>query len=109
MSDFMNFSVYGLTLTQSAKNRPVFQPSGPRNALWSYGSKPIDHVLYSAPMVLPLNLCPEAISRGLRPSLIKLPDIFNVSSIMVDRHVVGGRGAGVAIECGNDKVTYRSD
>jgi benzoate-CoA ligase family protein len=39
--------------------------------------------------------------------LIKLPEIFNVSGIMVDRHVVEGRGAGVAIECGNDKVTYR--
>ncbi len=39
--------------------------------------------------------------------MIKLPEIFNVASIMVDRHVVEGRGAKVAIECGGDEVTYR--
>jgi benzoate-CoA ligase family protein len=39
--------------------------------------------------------------------LIKLPETFNVASVMVDRHVVEGRGAKVAIECGDDKVTYR--
>jgi benzoate-CoA ligase family protein len=39
--------------------------------------------------------------------LIKLPEIFNVSGMMVDRHVAEGRGAKVAIECGDDKLTYR--
>lgn len=39
--------------------------------------------------------------------MIKLPDTFNVASIMVDRHVLEGRAAKVAIECGNDKVTYQ--
>ena len=40
-------------------------------------------------------------------TLIKLPEIFNVASIMVDRHVAEGRGAKVAIEYGEDKITYR--
>jgi benzoate-CoA ligase family protein len=39
--------------------------------------------------------------------LVKFPEIFNVASIMVDRHAAEGRGAKVAIECGDDKVTYR--
>jgi benzoate-CoA ligase family protein len=39
--------------------------------------------------------------------LITLPEIFNVASIMVDRHVVEGRGAKIAIECGDEVVTYR--
>ncbi len=39
--------------------------------------------------------------------MIKLPEIFNVASIMIDRHVVEGRGAKVAIECVDDKLTYR--
>jgi benzoate-CoA ligase family protein len=39
--------------------------------------------------------------------LIKLPEIFNVTSIMVDRHVAEGRGAKIAIECADEKVTYR--
>jgi benzoate-CoA ligase family protein len=39
--------------------------------------------------------------------LIKLPETFNVASIMVDRHVVEGRGAQIAIECGDQRVSYR--
>jgi benzoate-CoA ligase family protein len=39
--------------------------------------------------------------------LIKLPEIFNVASVMVDRHVVEGRGAQIAIECGDQRVSYR--
>ncbi len=39
--------------------------------------------------------------------MIKLAEFFNVASIMVDRHVAEGRGAKVAIECGDEKVTYR--
>jgi benzoate-CoA ligase family protein len=39
--------------------------------------------------------------------LIKLPEIFNVATTMVDRHVLDGRGAKVAIECGEEVVTYR--
>jgi benzoate-CoA ligase family protein len=39
--------------------------------------------------------------------LIKLPEIFNVATLMVDRHVIEGRGAKIAIESGEDRVTYR--
>ncbi len=39
--------------------------------------------------------------------MIKLPEIFNVASVMVDRHVAEGRGAQTAIECGDEKVSYR--
>jgi len=39
--------------------------------------------------------------------LIKLPEIFNVASVMVDRHVLQGRGARIAIECGEQRVSYR--
>jgi benzoate-CoA ligase len=39
--------------------------------------------------------------------LIKLPEVFNVAATMVDRHVLDGRGAKVAIECGKEVVTYQ--
>ena len=39
--------------------------------------------------------------------MIKLPETFNVASVMVDRHVAEGRGAQIAIECGDQKVSYR--
>ena len=39
--------------------------------------------------------------------MIKLPETFNVAGIMIDRHVVEGRGAKVAIECGDERLTYR--
>ena len=35
-----------------------------------------------------------------------LPEIFNAASHFVDRHVAEGRGAKVAIECGDERVTY---
>ena len=36
-----------------------------------------------------------------------LPDDFNVAVHFVDRNVVDGRGTNIAIECGDEKVTYR--
>ena len=36
-----------------------------------------------------------------------LPDIFNAAAWFVDRHVEEGRGARVAIECGDERVTYQ--
>jgi len=39
--------------------------------------------------------------------LITLPEIFNVASLMVDRHVAEGRSAKIAIECGDEVVTYQ--
>lgn len=36
-----------------------------------------------------------------------LPDLFNAATHFVDRQVVEGRGDKVAIECGDERVTYR--
>ena len=35
-----------------------------------------------------------------------LPDIFNAATHFVDRNVAEGRGGKVAIECGDERVTY---
>src|SRR5438067_13740537 len=35
-----------------------------------------------------------------------IPESFNVASYLVDRHLVEGRGGFVAIECGDERVTY---
>jgi len=39
--------------------------------------------------------------------LIALPETFNVATHFVDRNVQEGRGAKVAIECGEERVTYQ--
>jgi benzoate-CoA ligase family protein len=39
--------------------------------------------------------------------LITLPDTFNVATHFVDRNVQEGHGAKVAIECGDEQVTYQ--
>ncbi|HWY43745.1 MAG TPA: AMP-binding protein, partial [Candidatus Sulfotelmatobacter sp.] len=39
--------------------------------------------------------------------LITLPETFNVATHFVDRNVQEGRGAKVAIECGDERVTYQ--
>jgi benzoate-CoA ligase family protein len=39
--------------------------------------------------------------------LITLPEIFNVATYFVDRNVQEGRGAKIAIECGDQRVTYQ--
>src|SRR5688572_4371518 len=36
-----------------------------------------------------------------------IPETFNAATYFVDRHVQEGRGARVAIECGDQRVTYR--
>lgn len=38
---------------------------------------------------------------------IELPREFNVASYYVDRHLEEGRGEKIAIECGEERVTYR--
>ena len=48
-------------------------------------------------MVIPVTAPPHA----------SLPDIFNVATWFVDRNVEEGRGERVAIECGDERVTYR--
>jgi len=38
---------------------------------------------------------------------IALPDEFNAAAYFIDRHIPEGRGAKVAIECGDIQVSYR--
>jgi benzoate-CoA ligase len=38
---------------------------------------------------------------------VNLPDVFNVATHFVDRHIGEGRGAKVAIECGDERVTFQ--
>jgi benzoate-CoA ligase family protein len=38
--------------------------------------------------------------------LLSLPDQFNAATYFVDRHIPEGRGDKIAIECGEDRVTY---
>jgi benzoate-CoA ligase family protein len=45
-------------------------------------------------------------SRALRAADFGIPETFNVATYFVDRHVAEGRGATVAIECGDERVTY---
>jgi benzoate-CoA ligase family protein len=39
--------------------------------------------------------------------LINLPSVFNVASHLVDRNVAEGRGRKIAIECGDERVSYQ--
>lgn len=39
--------------------------------------------------------------------MISLPDKFNAATYFVDRNVLEGRGAKVAIECGDEQVSYQ--
>jgi len=38
---------------------------------------------------------------------VSLPETFNVATHFIDRHIGEGRGAKVAIECGDERVTYQ--
>src|SRR5688500_18449781 len=38
---------------------------------------------------------------------VNLPDIFNAATWFVDRNVEEGLGANVALECGDERVTYQ--
>jgi benzoate-CoA ligase family protein len=42
-----------------------------------------------------------------RTAPILLPDPFNAAEYFVDRHIAANRGDKVAIECGEERVTYR--
>ena len=39
--------------------------------------------------------------------MLSLPDNFNVATHFVDRNVQEGRGSSIAIECGDERVTYQ--
>ena len=38
---------------------------------------------------------------------MSLPEIFNAAAHFVDRNIIEGRGGHIAIECGNERVTYQ--
>jgi benzoate-CoA ligase family protein len=38
---------------------------------------------------------------------MNIPEAFNVAAYFVDRNVHEGRGSNIAVECGDEKVTYR--
>lgn len=46
------------------------------------------------------------VQSGLEAATITLPETFNVATWFVDRNVQEGRGAKVAIECGDERITY---
>lgn len=41
-----------------------------------------------------------------RTTPMPLPDTFNAATYFVDRHLTEGRGGAIAIECGDEQVTY---
>ena len=41
------------------------------------------------------------------PEPIVLPDEFNAATYFIDRHIAEGRGPNIAIECGEQRVTYQ--
>jgi benzoate-CoA ligase len=43
---------------------------------------------------------------ALTAAALGVPEVFNAAEYFIDRHVAEGRGAHVAIECGDAKVTY---
>jgi benzoate-CoA ligase family protein len=64
-------------------------------------------VLYSRPFAQ-INLpAPHTDRLEAAPLLITLPETFNVATHFVDRNVQEGRGERVAIECGDERVTYQ--
>lgn len=46
-------------------------------------------------------------AQSLVPMHIELPSTFNAASHFIDRHIAEGREGKVAIECGDEQVTYR--
>jgi benzoate-CoA ligase len=62
-------------------------------------------VLYSPPFLAHLE-CAGA-SEESNNALSIVPNTFNVAHYFVDRHVLEGKGANIAIECGDRHVSYR--
>ena len=74
--------------------------------VFSSSQPPISPVLYSRPFVQP-NLPALPTDRlEVANLLLTLPENFNVAAHFVDRNVQEGRGAKIAIECGDERVTY---
>jgi benzoate-CoA ligase family protein len=64
-------------------------------------------VLYCRPFARENLPAHHAERREAAELLITLPETFNVATHFVDRNVQEGRGAKVAIECGDEQVTYQ--
>lgn len=67
----------------------------------------IPRVLYSRPFARAKLPAPRTLQQEAVNLLISLPDTFNVATHFVDRNVQEGRGAKVAIEYGDERVTYQ--
>src|ERR1039457_446378 len=44
---------------------------------------------------------------GIQKSLIALPEAANVVTHLLDRHVLEGRGGSIAVECGDERISYQ--
>jgi acyl-coenzyme A synthetase/AMP-(fatty) acid ligase len=64
-------------------------------------------MLYSRPFAHANLPAPNTRRQEAPTLLITLPETFNVATHFVDRNVQEGRGAKVAIECGDEQVTYQ--
>jgi benzoate-CoA ligase family protein len=64
-------------------------------------------MLYSRPFAQKKSPNSRAHRQEAAALLITLPENFNVASHFVDRNVQEGRGSKVAIECGDERVTYQ--
>jgi benzoate-CoA ligase family protein len=64
-------------------------------------------VLYCARFALPATFPLAKEGKVVASLLIVLPETFNAATYFVDRHVPEGRGERIAIECGDEKVSYR--
>src|SRR5205807_2810168 len=53
-----------------------------------------------------LNASQLNINRKREMKIIELPSGFNAATHFIDRHITEGRGSKVAIECGDQQVTY---
>ncbi len=74
---------------------------------WKRHLPPIYRVLYSRPFAQAKLPAFRAHQQEAANLLITLPENFNVATHFVDRNVQEGRGAKVAIECGDERVTYQ--
>jgi benzoate-CoA ligase family protein len=58
------------------------------------------------PALWPENVCGPAQREIVAKTVITLPKTFNVATYFVDRNVHEGRGEKIAIECGEEQVSY---
>jgi benzoate-CoA ligase family protein len=94
---------------------PVGQPLMASSRVTDHGSPATDHESPSpnSPRAILPPVCANYVPAQLATQqeaanlLITLPEIFNVATHFVDRNVQEGRGAKVAIECGDERVTYQ--